>query len=264
MFNHSTAYHGFITTIIAIIIAGLIYLLGILHITDPVAKAILYAISPMLYGVNKLQIEINNEFSTVLEARVLSNKYKAVQEQNVELRAEVAQKALLLEENKKLREQIGSPQVDQFKMAPAKVVSKEREIIVVYDSKAQVAKDVSVVYKNNFVGKVKNATNRSARIVLATDPELSSPVEIITGQDTLVKGTLHGEFGTGIVVDRIEQDAKIEKGNLVVIAKAPGLPAGVVVGEVREIYKKESDLFQKVKVISYIDFERLDTVFIIQ
>jgi cell shape-determining protein MreC len=264
MYNPTTAYRRLLGTLIAVILSGIIYLLGILHITDPLSKGILYSISPMLSGVNTVQIEVNNEFSTVLEARTLANKYKALQEQNNELRGEVAQMTLIKEENQKLREQLGAPQVDQFKMAPAKVVSKDRELTIVYDSNAQIAKDATVVYKNNFVGKIVTANNRAARVVLATDPEMSIPVEILTSSKTVVKGILHGVFGTGMIVDRISQDAQLDKGDLVVIAKVPGLPAGVLVGELRESYKKESDLFQTAKVNSYIDFEKLDTVFIIQ
>ncbi len=253
-----------ITFISAACISGLLFIIGTLHITDPIAKGTMYVISPLLSSVNRIQIELRNEISTITQAHTLTNKYEAIREQNLTLRSQVAQIGVILDENKKLREQLGAPSLDKFKLVPAKVISREREVTVVYDNTKSVSKDAIVVYKNQFVGKVKTADTRSATLTLATDPQMQLPIQIVTENNTLYKGTIHGEFGTGMTAEMIEQAAKIEKGDLVVLAKSPGLPEGVVVGEVREVQKRDSELFQRAKVSSYIDFEKLDTVFIIQ
>ncbi len=253
-----------LTLVLCALISALVYISSTLRITEPIARATVYVISPLLASVNRIQIEIRNEISTITQAHTLTNKYKAINEQNLILRSQVAQIAIILDENKKLREQLGAPSLDKFKLVPAKVISKERELSVVYDANKNVAKDAIVVYKNQFVGKVKTADQRSATLILATDPQLSLPIQIVTEENHTYKGVIKGEFGTGMRAEMIEQSAKIEKGDLVVLAKAPGLPEGIVVGEIREVQKRDSELFQSAKVFSYLDYEKLDTVFIIQ
>ncbi|MDQ3099334.1 MAG: rod shape-determining protein MreC [bacterium] len=253
-----------VTIVTATLISGLVYIISVLHITDPISKAVTYSISPLLSSINRIQIEIRNEISTITQANTLTNKYEALQEQNLVLRSQVAQIGAILDENKKLREQLGAPSLDKFKLVPAKVINRERELTVVYDTTNTVSKGAIVVYKNQFVGKVKSADTRSATLVLATDPQMELPIQIVNEENNLYKGTIKGDFGTGMTAEMIEQSAKIEKGDLVVLAKSPGLPEGVVVGEVREVKKRESELFQQAKVNSYLDFEKLDTVFIIQ
>ncbi len=252
------------TLAIAALLSGLLYIVSTLHITDPISRAIVYTVSPLLYSVNRIQGEIRNEVSTIVQAHTLTNKYKALTEQNLILRSQVAQIGIILEENNKLREQLGAPSLDKFKLVPAKVISKERDITVVYDTTNTVVKDAIVVYKNQFVGRIKNADSRSATLFLATDPQMRLPIQILTQDKKIYKGMIRGEFGTGMTAEMIEQDARISQGDLVVLAKSPGLPEGVVVGEVRDVQKRESELFQTAKVNSFVEFEKLDTVFIIQ
>lgn len=254
----------FVILIIATVTSAIVYSISLLHITDPITKATLYIISPLLGFVNRIQLEVRNEISTITQAHTLKNKYEALHEQNLVLRSQVAQLGVILEENKKLREQLGAPSLDKFKLIPAKVINRERELTVVYDATNSVSPGAIVVYRNQFVGRVSAADSHSATLILATDPQTELPIQIVTEENILYKGIIKGEFGTGMKAKMIEQAAKIEKGDLVVLAKSPGLPEGVVVGEIREVQKRESELFQEAKIVSELDFEKLDTVFIIQ
>lgn len=264
--NEHTYYpHSIPILITAAVISAIFYGLGSLGITDPISKLTFLAVSPLLQGLNNAHVELNNELSTLTEVRTITKKYKAIVEQNLELRAEIARIEKLEDENKQLREQLGAPQLDRFKLVPANVIGKERLLTVVYDYNNSVSKDSVAVYKNHFVGKVQTANTRSATILLATDPEMKLPVDIITSDSNkVVKGLLIGEFGTGMTVTRIDQDAVVKVGDTVVVSKTPGLPQGVVVGEVREVKKRESDLFQAAIVNSFVQFETLKTIFIIQ
>jgi rod shape-determining protein MreC len=246
------------------VISLLIFAVGTLHITDPVGKAVLFTLSPILSTVNHIQIQIKNEVTIIQEAHLLASKFRASQEQNMSLRSELAQANLILEENKKLREQIGSPEVAQFKLIPAKVISKDREVTLIFDKNPNVTNGSVVVFKNNFVGIIKNAAERSASMILSSDPESRVAVEIITQDKNIVKGVVFGQFGTSIKADQIEQNSNIQKGDLVTLAKTDRLPQGVVVGEVSEIQKIESQLFQSATVTPFFEFEKIDTVFIIQ
>jgi len=243
---------------------AIIYTLGVIRITEPISKSTLFVIAPLMHATNRIRIQTKNEFAVFTEARTITSKNKALQEQNLVLRNEVAQLNQFQEENDKLRAQLGAPELDKFKLIPAKIISKDNGISVVYDKNESVIKGSVVVYKNNFIGRVINQTNRSASIALVTDPSTQMAVNIINNDKKIVKGISTGQFGTGITVDRIEQNENISKGNLVVLDKSPGAPAGIVVGEILEVDKIESDLFQRAKVSSFIEFDSLDTVFIIQ
>jgi cell shape-determining protein MreC len=249
---------------ISTVIWGFIYALGLIHVTDPITRGTLLSVSPIMYAINRLKIEVRNEIAVVTEARILTNKYRALNEQNLQLRNEVALIPLLKEENSKLREQLGAPALDKFKLTPAKIVSKENGLSVVYDKNDSVVNGAIVVFRDNFVGKVIAHSNRAATIALVTDPTIQMPVKIINNEKQLIKGNSSGQFGTGITVERIEQSEKIEKGNIVVLDKSPGAPEGIVVGEITEVLKTESELFQRAKVSSFIEFDALDSIFIIQ
>ncbi len=241
-----------------------IYTLGTIHITDPITKGTLLAISPVMYSANRVKVEIKNEFAIITEARTLIRKYQAASEQNLQLRYELGQTTVIEQENAKLREQLGAPALDKFKLVPAKIVSKENGLTVVFDKTDTVMKDSVVVYKNNFIGKVNKVSDRSATITLITNPSVQMPVNIINNEKKSIKGRGVGQFGTGITVEQIEQNEQIQVGNLVVLDKSPGAPEGVIVGEVTEVEKIESELFQTAKISSFIQFDSLDTVFIIQ
>lgn len=246
------------------VISGLFYAISTLHITDPIGKIVMFSLSPVLGTTNHLQIQIKNELTIVKEAHLLASKFRATQEQNMSLRSELAQSILINEENKKLREQIGAAEVSQFKLIPAKIVSRDREVTIVYDQNVPVAQGAVVVYKNNFVGTIKNSTFHSSSMILATDPDNKISVDIITKDKSIIKGLAYGQFGTSIKVDQIEQNAKIQKGDIVVLAKTATLPEGVIVGEISEVQKIESELFQKGQVTPFFEFDKIDTVFIIQ
>jgi rod shape-determining protein MreC len=252
------------TSLFATIFWAIVYILGTIQITEPITRSTSFAVAPLLYATNRIKVQIKNEIAIFTEARSITLKYKALQEQNLALRNEVAQLNQLTEENNKLREQLGAPELDKFKLVPAKIISKENTMTVVYDKNEEVTKGAVVVYKNNFIGRVIQATNRSASIALVTDPSIQMAVNIINNDKKIIKGISSGQFGTGITVDRIEQNENIAKGNLVVLDKSPGAPAGIVVGEVTDVVKIESDLFQRAKINSFVAFDALDMVFIIQ
>jgi rod shape-determining protein MreC len=238
--------------------------LGTIQVTDPINTPIRNTLAPVTYAINKIKVQANNEVITLVQARTIANKYKALNEQNLQLRHEVAQLKLLKEENARLREQMNAPGGETFKLIPAKVIAKDMGLTIVYDKTDKVQKGAVVIIKNNFIGLIEKATDRSATVTLVTDPKIQMPAIIINDANETIKGVAVGQFGTGIMVDRIEQNYKIQKGNVVTLDKTPRSPPGIIIGEIVEIQKIESELFQRAIVRPLINFDTFDTVFIMQ
>ncbi|MDQ3239176.1 MAG: rod shape-determining protein MreC [bacterium] len=252
------------TLALSSVLSGIIFILSLIGINEPLSNGLLFILSPPLKSLNGLYVQVNNELSTLTQVRAVSKKYKAAIEQNLELRAQIARLKKIEDENSRLREQIGAPALEKFKLTPAQVINKERTLTVTFDRNTHIVKDSIAVYKNHFVGKVQSSTANSAIILLATDPQMSLPVDIIGHNGAIINAVLVGDFGTGMNLVRIDQSALVNSKDLVVVSKIPGLPEGLVVGEIREVSKRESDLFQSAQVNSFIQFESLKTIFIIQ
>lgn len=143
----------------------------------------------------------------------------------------------------------------------------EQEIVVAAGSSDGVAVNAAVVTADGFVGTVTRVTEGSARVRLLTDESSAvSAVDLRTGASGIV---VHGQSGDALVLDRVSKKEVVRIGDEITTAGwrsgplASIYPKGIPIGRVSSVGELNTDLYKQVLVVSDVDFESLDSVFVL-
>ena len=112
------------------------------------------------------------------------------------------------------------------------------------------------------VGQVFRTSAHSAMVILISDNISSIPARLGTSRATgIVRG---GGLGGAMTMDWIGLEAQIDPGEIVLTSGLGGrFPEDLVIGEVIEVERREADLFQSATIQPAVDFESLETIFVI-
>jgi rod shape-determining protein MreC len=100
-----------------------------------------------------------------------------------------------------------------------------------------------------------------------------SQAEMINGSKTMIPVLLQDSRATGILtshldglfIENIPIDNELRHGEVVLTSNlSQNIPENVLVGKVDKIVKYDSQIFQTIKVITPIDFSKLEFVFIVK
>lgn len=119
----------------------------------------------------------------------------------------------------------------------------------------------AVIIKNNLVGQVARVSNNLALANIITSSS-SFTAKTENGAVGLVKG-----LGGNLTLDNVLLSENIKASEIVytkgdVGQNGIGIPEDLIVGKIVSVEKNPSDLFQKAKIESFVDFAGLSIVFI--
>lgn len=120
--------------------------------------------------------------------------------------------------------------------------------------------DAVVTAGNVLIGKIDAVYANRSDVVLINNPQSQIPVILQTSR---TQGIVRGEYGTGVVLDFVPIEEKMEKGEKLITLALDNIPAGLLVGEVGEIGNQSGDLFKKGMIIPATAFKNFEEVFII-
>lgn len=100
------------------------------------------------------------------------------------------------------------------------------------------------------IGKISALFPSSSQVMLVTHPDFSVTVKVLDGE---ASGIARGDLGDGIDLDLITQSDEIKEGDVLVTTGNDLLPAGLIVGTVRNVQDNDTQLFKKVKVNPAMD-----------
>lgn len=100
------------------------------------------------------------------------------------------------------------------------------------------------------IGRISALFSSSSKVMLVTHPDFSVTVKVLDG---LSSGIARGALSEGIDLDLITQSDEITEGNILVTTGNDLLPAGLIVGTVRNVQNNDTQLFKKVKVNPAMD-----------
>lgn len=152
-----------------------------------------------------------------------------------------------------------------FEPLAARVVGKEpaywyQTIVVDRGKKDDVMDGMVVLAPNGVVGQVISTAEHYSKILLAIAP--SSAIDAMI-QKNRVRGIIKGAGENGYILQYVLKNADVEVGDHIVTAGIGGLfPAGIPIGRVSKIEKKQRGMFQEIEVQPDIDFQKLEFVFI--
>ena len=136
-----------------------------------------------------------------------------------------------------------------------------RYIIIDKGSNEGLRRGMPVVTDQGLVGRVDAVINSAARVQLITDTSSAVNVRLDKAKkEAILTGTVAGD----VILDLLPQDVTIEPGDLVLTSGlSGGFPADLIVGQILNTKKRDSDLFQQAVVQPVVDFTKLKIVLII-
>ena len=168
---------------------------------------------------------------------------------------ELLRRRLLIEENSVqptvMAKVIGSsPQAGQY-------------LLIDKGSANGLAKDDWAVSADNFlVGRLDDVGARVAKVVLLSGSETA--ISAVT-QDSRASGIIKGMHGLGLSLEMIPMDQEPKVGETVLaLGRAQSQGTNLIVGKIKEVIKKENELFKSAQIEPAVDWSALEEVFILK
>ena len=254
------------TAIIFLVVAGILAL-ALSGYLSPVTNTF----SGSLIG---LQTWVSTRYLAISDFLTVPRDVAALRQQNAEYAAEISRlQAQVIElQNKVAQTNTLAALVDFSRSNPtntykaAAVIGRDpspflRYVIINRGSNDGIRRGMPVVTNQGLVGRVDAVIGGASRVQLITDP--SSLVNVYvqnSGADAALKGSISGELS----LEMLSQDANVQAGDVVLTSGLGGeYPADLLIGQVSNVRKQESELFQQASVQPVVDFSKLEIVLVI-
>lgn len=168
--------------------------------------------------------------------------------------------------NQRLRELLNFKQESLRQAVAAEVVGRDpspwyQTIVIDKGEIDGVTKFSPVVVDEGIVGQVIDVSDRYAKVLLLIDPD--SAVDALV-QRSRARGVIKGDGEGGCIYQYVLRKDDVGVGDIVVSSGLDGVfPKGLRVGQVSEVVRSNSGLFQDVVITSFVDFEKLEEVLVV-
>jgi|GEM_PF-302269 len=197
----------------------------------------------------------------------LAKENNALTQENSHLRGELANLQSAKTENDQLRQDLHfQSSRSDLTLLPANVLgfspsSSFQNFIINLGEADGISEGQAVLFSGYLIGKVKTVSAHTADVWLITNRNLLVPVVL---SNSGVVGIMRGGI-RGLIVDNIPLDIKVEANEPVVTSSLEGLyPAGVPIGQVKEVVSGQEEIFLTLRVSSPIKVGSMTTVFVIK
>ena len=198
----------------------------------------------------------------------LAQENQQLKNDNAALRGRLSQTTELRAQNDELRKQLNVGGVKEQKQVAAEVIGYQPDNFRQFITLGRGSRDglktgMAVVSQGALVGLIQEVTLTSARVFLVIDPNFRVTA---LDQDSASRptGTIHGQIGNGLVMDKIAQTESVKPGDTVVTTgSSNGLPKGLIIGRVQTVDKRDNGVFQVAQVTSSVAFSRLEIVYVV-
>lgn len=200
-------------------------------------------------------------------ARDLADENGRLKHQVAELREHLAGDAELKVQNESLRRQLSFGEAVGQKLIPAEVTAYQPDNFRSYltigrGSREGIKAGQAVISEGALVGRVVEVGPGSAKVFVMNDPEFR-----VGGldQQTRASGTVKGQLGGGLVMEKIAQSDSLKPGDTIVTSGLGGdLPKGIIIGLIDSVDQKDNQVFQTARINSSLKFAKLELVFVVQ
>jgi rod shape-determining protein MreC len=199
---------------------------------------------------------------------------ESLKAQNFALTKKLVDQNKLIGDNKALRDQFQTENPKSTNLVSADVVgapgfipgfSTAETLILDRGINDGVKLGDAVVYQNNLVGKITQATANLSDVTLLTN---SSSLFTAKTLETQAKGVIKGQGGGEVILDNVVLSDSLKKDDLVltkgdISVQNAGFPPDLTVGRIISVSKNPSDLFQKAEIQTLVNFSKLEKVFVV-
>ncbi|MGH7204307.1 MAG: rod shape-determining protein MreC [Candidatus Levyibacteriota bacterium] len=190
-----------------------------------------------------------------------------LQQENNDLRAQLAHMQEIENDNKALHDQFQITSPAPKNLIPANIIGMHDDMMFLDKGSADNMKqNAIVVFKENLIGKITQTTPHISVVTLITNPAISFTAKTTK---TNAIGVIKPQSGNSVVLDNVVLSAKLAKNDVIVTkgdldTNGNGYPPKLIVGKIISINKKASNLFQSAKVESLVNFSELHIVFVME
>jgi len=200
-------------------------------------------------------------------------EWSSLSEENRELSSLVAE--LLMEnsslkeaklENYRLRRLLNFVSTTRFRGVPAKIVGTSphlnmEAVLVSVGRRDGIRRNMPVISCDGVVGKVFETLEKTAVVVLLTDP--NCPLAVID-QKTRVLGIVRCTGPEGMILDNVPYQESVSPGDTIISSGMGGVfPAGLKVGVVTKVRSQKGEIFKTIKLEPAVNFNCLEEVYIL-
>lgn len=196
-----------------------------------------------------------------------------LRQENLDLSKKIVDEQKLIAENKSLHDQFQTSTPKSLDLLPANVVGAPRflpgitapEVFIIDVGKKDGVKlGSAIVLKDNLIGKITKISDSLSEVTLLTNSSSKFAAKTASG----VLGIVKGESNEDIILDNVLLSDSLQKGDFVVTngdlsMDSTGFPPNLIVGRISSVYKNPSDLFQRAKVESLVNFSKITQVFVV-
>lgn len=234
---------------------------------DPVKFVFLNSPRPVIYVFKNVTKPVKIFFSTVYHLRKISDQNVQLSQQVQHLQQDVVDYNQLKIENEALKVELGFAKTSKVQLQPCTVLTRNpvsftNTITLNCGSNDGVAVGQGIVAAGYLVGKIIYTDNKLSTALLVTSSNFSSDAALSQSGSV---GVVKGSFGSGILLDQLSPHDPLEKGWLITTAGInTQIPKNILIGQVGDTISTSNDLFKKVTVVSPVDFNNLEFVFVVK
>lgn len=242
----------------------LLLLLGTFSFFRPLNSVITFFTTPIQAGL----------YHVFQNTQTRDTKVDMLLAENAKLTKLLVDQKKLLAENQALRDQFQTNRSDNKLLIPTSVigapgffpgVSPPDMLIVDGGSKDGIQKGQAVIVDDNLIGTISRVSESLSVVELFTQ---NAPLFTAKTLETGAVGVVKAGDTSGLSLTNVLLSQHLKRGD-VVVTKGDideggiGIPPDLVVGQIVDIDKKASSLFQTAQLKSLVDVSKLSTVFIL-
>lgn len=229
---------------------------------------VLDALSPITQSTHGLMQSVREAFDRLIRLSQLYEENQELRRQVAELQREASAASRLEADYERLRRLLELKSLLPETVTAANVIGRNPDHwlkMVIIDAGARdgVTEDMVVVEPRGVVGRIIRVSERTATVLLLTDPQ--SGIGIITARSRDA-GVATGQAGTTLMAARFfGRSPDVEVGDRVVTSGYGGIfPPGLDVGKVARVDRDSQGLVVTAQIEPAVDFDRLAEVLVLR
>lgn len=227
-------------------------------------------LAPAQKGISAVSTGIRDFFTYFKEKQLLNKDNEEMTRKIAQLEDQIHELKEQEQENQRLRDllEYRGEKEKNYQLSMAKVIGRDpsnwyRTIIIDLGTSKGIKTGMPVVTHVGLVGSIINVTSNTAEVLLILDSEAAVGGRIF---DNRIPGVVLG-LGKSDLLEMIHipHDTPLEANQEVVTSGLGGIfPRGIRIGTIFDIEKDPNGLMKKAKIKPFVDFTRLEEVFVIE
>ncbi len=282
--------------IVIFVLIFLIFLILNKFFYQRIKNAVFLISSPIQKFLWQKQGIFSQAFESLFEAKRMERENEELKKENLFLKNQLLELKDLEEENKELREALELGLKTEYRLIFAEVISKKVEedsILVNRGEKDGVSEGMTAITKERvLLGKVEEVFDDFSKIRLITDKGFTFSVIVepdigitrgglsdnlieelsqglaedssVSSAEDSVLAACEGKGNFGLKIKFLPQDCQIKEGYIVSTSFLGGIfPENLLVGRVKEIEKKDIEVFQEGEISPFFKDLEIETLFLV-